>query len=460
MCCHSFRSTDREERLKILRVALPAIVSNVTVPLLGLADTAIVGHMGKASYIGAIAVGTMIFSVIYWLFGFLRAGTSGFASQAYGAGRAGDVVAALVRSSVFALTVAAALLLLQGPIAWMAFRLAGATPEVEAGAYTYYNICIWGAPAVILLYGINGWLVGLQQTRVTMTVAVVQNAANVALSLLFVFGWRMQVAGVALGTLTAQYVGLLLALWHIRRLSRKFGWDDDFSASFHALRRSTKRYLKLLFGKENRFFSVNRDIFFRTLCILSVTTFFTMAGARQGDLALAVNALLLQLFYLFSYFMDGFSNAGEALAGEYYGRRDFRRLNRMIAALFFIGFVLSITFVFLYGAFVPLYLHLMTDSRDVSVAASAYVGWIVAVPLVGFMAFLWDGIFIGQTLTRPMFLTMLLAAVVFFAVYFIASPTWGNHALWLAFCLFLLLRGVSLTVAYLHRKKQTELADR
>jgi MATE family multidrug resistance protein len=448
MFCRSSRSTDREERRKILRIALPAIVSNVTVPLLGLADTAIVGHLGKPAYIGAIAVGTMIFSVIYWLFGFLRAGTSGFASQAYGAGRTADVVTALVRSSLFALTIAVLLLVLQRPIAWIAFRMAGATPEVEASARTYYYICIWGAPAVIMQYGIAGWLIGLQQTRVTMTVAIVQNVANVVLSLLLVFACRMQVAGVALGTLAAQYAGLALALWYIGRMSRKFGFTADFHTSLHTLRTDTGAYVRRLFGKESRFFSVNRDIFFRTLCILSVTTFFTMAGARQGDLLLAANALLLQLFYLFSYFMDGFSNAGEALAGEYYGRRDGVRLKRMIRVLFGIGAMLAVAFTLLYGALTPLYLRLMTDSTDVAATAAAYVPWTAAVPVVSFMAFLWDGIFVGLTRTRPMFLTMLFSALVFFAVYLLASPAWGNHALWLAFCLFLLLRGVTLGMSF------------
>ena len=454
MYCLNSRSIDCRERVKILRIALPAVISNVTVPLLGLADTAIVGHLGKASYIGAVAVGTMIFSVIYWLFGFLRAGTSGFTSQAYGARRFSDVVTALVRSSVSALTVAAVLLLLQRPLAWLAFRLVGATAAVEAAAHTYYNICIWGAPAVIMLYGINGWLVGLQKTRVTMTVAIVQNAANVLLSLMFVFGFRMEVAGVATGTLTAQYIGLAFALWHIRRVSRRLGFSNNFRISLNSLFQSTRTYVKRLFSHESHFFSVNRDIFLRTICILSVTTFFTAAGARQGDLLLASNALLLELFYLFSYFMDGLSNAGEALAGEYYGGRNIHRLDRMLHVLFRIGAILALTFLILYAALAPLYLRFMTDNVEVVQMALHYIAWIAAVPVVGFAAFLWDGVFIGLTLTRQMFLTMLPAALLFFTVWFSVSPICGNHALWLAFCSFLLMRGVLLTFVFLQRKSK------
>ncbi len=419
----------------ILRIALPAIVSNITVPLLGLVDTAIVGHLGSSVYIGAIAVGGMIFSVVYWLFGFLRAGTSGFASQALGAGCRGNVAVALYRSAFFALSISSLILLLQHPVGELAFYLINASLEVEAAARTYFNVCIWGAPAVILLYAFNGWFIGLQSTTVTMTVALVQNVANIAASLFFVYVLGMQVAGVALGTVLAQYVGLAvaIALW-----LKKF-----------ALYRHVDSSASIFDGRELlAFLRVNRDIFLRTLCILSVTSFFTAASARQGDLVLAANTVLLQFFYLFSYFMDGFSNAGEALAGHYTGAHDVKSFRATVSCLFKWGMIVAIAFTIAYAIFGDSLLSLLTNNGEVLVRAHSYSLWMAVIPCAGFAAFLWDGFFIGITSTGRLFLSMLLATILFFLSYATLFPLIGNHGLWIAFCLFLLGRGLLQTVLF------------
>ena len=294
---------------KILQLAIPSIISNITVPLLGLIDVAIVGHLGSASYIGAIAVGGMLFNIIYWIFGFLRMGTSGMTSQAYGKRDLTEVTRILFRSVGVGFLISLGLLILQYPILKVAFTLIDATEEVKQWASLYFNICIWGAPAVLGLYGFAGWFIGMQNSRFPMFIAIAQNIVNIVASLCFVFVLGMKVEGVALGTLIAQYAGLLMAfaLWlkYYKRLKAYIDWNG-------------------LWGREamRRFFSVNSDIFFRTLCLVAVTTFFTSTGARQGDVILAVNTLLMQLFTLFSYIMDGFAYAGEALAGRFIGAKN------------------------------------------------------------------------------------------------------------------------------------------
>ena len=288
---------------QILQIALPSIVSNITVPLLGLIDVAIVGHLGSPAYIGAIAVGGMLFNIIYWIFGFLRMGTSGMTSQAYGKRDLPEIVRLLMRSVGIGLAVALCLILLQVPIRQTAFLIIHPTAEVREMATLYFHICIWGAPAMLGLYGLSGWFIGMQNSRIPMYIAITQNIVNIIASLSFVCFFKMKVEGVAFGTLIAQYAGFImgLVLWMSRygKLKKYILW-------------------KGVLQKEAmmRFFQVNRDIFLRTLCLVTVTLFFTSAGASQGEIILAVNTLLMQLFTLFSYVMDGFAYAGEALSGR------------------------------------------------------------------------------------------------------------------------------------------------
>ena len=363
--------TDRQ----ILHIALPSIVSNITVPLLGLIDVSIVGHLGAASYIGAIAVGGMLFNMIYWLFGFLRMGTGGLTAQAYGRHDLQEVTRILLRSLSISLLLALALLLLQYPIRNIAFMCMDTSKEVRQLATLYFHICIWGAPATLGLYGFTGWYIGMQNSRFPMYIAITQNIVNIAASLFFVFALGMKVEGVALGTLVAQYAGLGMAclLWL-------------------AYYRPLRKYLlqKALFDRTEmkRFFQVNRDIFIRTLCLIAVTVFFTSTGAAYGDVVLAVNALLMQLFTLFSYFMDGFAYAGEALTGKYIGAKDNQSLRLTIRHLFKWGIALSLLFTLLYGAGGKSFLGLLTNDTSVISASEEYIYWVLAIPLAGFSAFL------------------------------------------------------------------------
>lgn len=429
---------------KILQLAFPSIVSNITVPLLGLVDVAIVGHLGAASYIGAIAIGSMLFNIIYWLFGFLRMGTSGMTSQALGRRDLQDVTRVLYRAVGIGFFISLLLLLFQYPIRNVAFSLLETTEAVETLAISYFNICVWGAPAVLGLYGFSGWFIGMQNSRFPMFVAIAQNVINIVVSLFFVFVLGMKVEGVALGTLIAQYAGFFLALYlwftyYRKRLKGQVCWQD-------------------LIDKVSmrRFFQVNSDIFFRTLCLVAVTTFFTSTGAKQGDVILAVNTLLMQLFTLFSYIMDGFAYAGEALAGRYIGAQNSKGFERMVHFLFGWGVGLALFFTLLYGLGGKNFLSLLTNDTLVIREAGGYFYWVLAIPFAGFAAFLWDGILIGATETRFMLYSMLIASVCFFLIYYSFSGYLGNHALWMAFLAYLLLRGIMEWILFRHKQKRTE----
>lgn len=414
---------------RILGLAVPSIISNITVPLLGLVDVSIVGHLGSATYIGAIAVGGMLFSMIYWIFGFLRMGTSGLTAQAYGRRDLAEVILLFVRSLGIAFGLALLLIMLQYPILKVAFMLIDATPAIKDLASLYFRICIWGAPAVLGLYSFAGWFVGMQNSRFPMYIAITQNVVNIAASLFFVFVWNRGVAGVAMGTLVAQYAGLLMAslLWYgyYRRLWQKLNWK--MLTDYEAMR---------------SFFILNRDIFFRTLCLVAVTTYFTSRGAEQGDIILAVNTLMMQLFTLYSYIMDGFAYAGEALTGRYVGAHNQADLRRMIRTLFAWGIGLALAFTLLYGIGGSSFLSLLTNEQEVLNASSDYFYWVLAIPLAGMAAFLWDGIYIGATASRQMLYSMLVASVSFFILQGIFQQQMGNQALWMAFIAYLFLRGL------------------
>lgn len=423
---------------QILQIALPSIVSNITVPLLGLVDMSIVGHMGGAHYIGAVAVGSMIFNMIYWVFAFLRMGTSGMTSQSLGRRDLHEVVRLLVRSIAVAMFISFAILLLQVPIAWLAFTLMSPTADILPLALRYFYICIWGAPAMLGLYGLTGWYIGMQNTRLPMFISIMQNVVNIAVSCLLVYGFGMKVEGVAIGTVVAQWAGFLVGLlllkrnyWRLAKYFQKQG----------VLQRSAMA----------RFFSVNRDIFLRTLCLVAVNMYFTSAGAQQGAVILAVNTLLMQLFLLFSYVMDGFAYAGEAMAGKYYGAGNMVALRDTVWHVFRWGGMMALLFTIVYILGGSDFLSLLTDEQSVVAASTEYLPWAVLIPFAGLAAFVWDGIFIGLTATRSMLMSLVFSALAFFTICFTLVPFFGNHALWLALVVYVIVRGLVLTVAA-HKK--------
>lgn len=422
---------------EILHIALPAIVANITIPLLGLLDTAIAGHLGSASYIGAIAVGSMIFNLLYWNFGFLRMSTSGLTAQAYGRSDRAACLAVLRQACVVAVVVAAAIMVLQVPLLQLALWVIDPSAQVRSLAVAYYHIVVWGAVPVLVMMAIKGWLLGMQDSRGAMWVSIVVNVLNIVASLVAVYVLHMGFRGIAVGTLVAEWLGLAYAVVTCRR---------------HATGMTESKADTILQSSGfRRFFTVSGDIFVRSFLLMLVNLAVVAIGARSGDLILAVNALMQQLNTLFAYFMDGIAFAGEALVGKYYGRRDPARLQLCVRRLFVWGAVLTAVFTAIY-AFPQYIFSVLTDAREVVTAAMDYRWWCALLPAAGMAAFVWDGVFIGLTRSRGMLVAVAVASAVFALLYWALPPALGNHRLWLAFVVYLAVRGLVQTIIYFRRK--------
>ncbi|MBD5363663.1 MAG: MATE family efflux transporter [Bacteroides sp.] len=412
---------------QILALAIPAIIANITTPLLSLVDIAIVGRLGSPAYVGAVAVGGTLFSMLYWLFSFLRFGTSGLTAQSLGEGNDEKLRLTLLRSLMIAAIASLLLILLHRPLGDIALDFMDTDAETRRLAEIYFNLLIFGAPAVLAQYALTGWFVGRQDTRTPMWLSLVINVTNIGASLILVFVLGMKIEGVALGTLIAQWVGSIAGL--------------IVAAKRISLRRINLRSVINL-PELKRFFSVNFDIFLRTLCLIAVSVWFTRSGASQGPEILAVNSMLLQLFILFSYFMDGFAFAAEALCGKLVGAGEHLQLKKAISTLLHWGLSMALIFTVIYAAGGEAFLRLLTDDGGIIHASEPYRLWAAAIPLAGFMAFTADGIVIGLTRTRVMLGSMAIATAAYFILWFWLSPILGNHALWIAFLTYLLLRGV------------------
>ena len=429
---------------EILSLAIPSIVTNITVPLLGLVDVAIVGHMGDASYIGAIAVGTMMMNVICWLFGFLRMGTSGMTSQAYGRGDSKEAATILFQAIALGAAIGILFVLFQPLLLRLFLFFMRPSDEIRAFASVYFHVCVFGLPAALVMYGLTGWFIGMQDTRTPMTVSIFQNIVNIMTSLLLVYVFGMKVEGVALGTLTAQYFGLLLALYILRRK-----YASHYQLLFSQFTLKPGDYSSFSYKHTlNRFFRVNRDIFLRTLFLVAVNAAFTSVGSRQGDVILAVNTLLFQFFTLYSYIMDGFAYAGEAICGKYYGAGNMPSFHACIRRLFAWGVIMTVVYTAAYYFGANDILHVLSNEQTVIEASEPYLLWVALIPVAGMGAFIWDGVFIGITDSRGMLLSCFVAAIVFAIILSLFFTTMGNHALWLALLSYLLARGIMQTILF------------
>lgn len=418
---------------QILSIALPSIVSNITVPLLGLVDVVITGHLGSAAYIGAIAVGGMLFNIIYWMFAFLRMGTSGMTAQAFGARNFPEVVSVLLRAVLVSVMISGVMLCLQVPVRDLSLSIIMPSEEVAAYTRVYFNICIWGAPAALALFALTGWYVGMQNSKIPMAVAIIQNVANIVISFVLVYGLGMKIEGVAMGTVIAQYIGLLVAVVLLFKY-------------YSRLRKYLCRQFILTREALLKFFLLNKDIFFRTCCLILVHFFFIAAGAKQGDKELAVNTMLMQLFTLYSYIMDGFAFAGEAMVGKAIGGNMRGIYDETVRRLFRWGWGVAALFTLAYLLFGRAFLSLLTNDAAVLDTARLYQPWTLLFPLCGMAAFIWDGIYIGATATKGMLISMASGMVVFFLLYFTLMPVGGNHGLWIAFVVYLATRGICQTI--------------
>ncbi|MGB0497620.1 MAG: MATE family efflux transporter [Rubricella sp.] len=419
---------------RILAIALPIVLSNATVPLLGAVDTYAVGQLGQAEPIGAVGLGAIILTSVYWVFGFLRMGTTGLVAQARGA-RDGDEVSALLsRALLIAVAAGLALILFQLPLAAAALALAPASPEVEAMARDYIVTRVWGAPAAIAVYALTGWLIAQERTRAVLVLQLVMNGGNMILSLWFVLGLGLGVPGVAAATVIGEWSGAILGLWLCRDAFARPAWADR----------------SLVFRPERlrQMLAVNTDIMIRSillmLCFLSVT----FQGAGLGDVALAANQILIQFFYIAAYALDGFAFAAEALVGGSLGAHNRRALRRGALMTSLWGFAIVVPFAIVYLLFGGAIIDGMTTAPDVRAAARDYLVWSAMACVVGLPAFMLDGIFIGATRSRDMRNMMILSVAIYVLFLLILVPPFGNHGLWAALTIWFIARGVTLGARY------------
>ncbi len=419
---------------RVLRIALPIVVSNATVPILGAVGTAVVGQLGQAAPIGAVGLGAIVLISIYWIFGFLRMGTTGLVAQARGAGDVAETGALLTRALMIAFAAGAVMIAAQHAIFWAAFRIAPASDEVEALARSYLAIRIWGAPAAIGAYALTGWLIAMERGRAVLMLQLFTNGVNVVLSVGLVLGLHKGVPGVATATLIAEWAGLAMGLWLCRAAFAGARWRD----------------WPRVFDPERlrRMAQVNGDIMVRSVALQGCFTAFLFLGAGFGDVALAANQVLLQFLEVTAYALDGFAFAAEALVGQALGHRmrgDLRAA-AVLASQWGLGFAVALSAIFLLAG--PAIINVMTTSEEVRAAARHYLPWLVAAPLVSIAAWILDGIFIGATQTRDMRNAALISVAVYALAVAVLTPVIGNHGLWAGILILNITRGVTLGLRY------------
>ena len=418
----------------ILKLSVPNILTNLTVPLLSMVDLHLMGYLDSELFMGAVALGGVIFNFVYWGFAFLRMSISGIAAQAFGEGNKSETALILFRGILLAAAGSIVLLIFQSGLEKLSFLVLEGTPEVKELARNYFYVRIWAAPAAISLMVINGWFLGMQNAFYPMLISILINIINIGSSFILVRSIGMQETGVALGSVIAQYSGLILALilfWYKYRDTLKY---FKLKAIFIA-----KRF--------KAFLDVSGDIFIRTLCVIAVFTFFTSKSAGFGDITLAANSALLQFLFLFSYFLDGFAYAAEAIIGKYFGAKNKTKLIEASKKLFLWGISFAIIFTALYLISGNSLLRIFTNNENVLQEATKYLPWLIFIPISSFGSFIWDGIYIGTTASKAMRNTMLISSILFFFTpYLLLRSFIGVHALWLSMLLFMFSRSISQSI--------------
>ncbi len=419
---------------EILRLAIPNILSNISVPLLSSVDTALMGRFSEI-HIGAVGVGAMIFNFIYWNFGFLRMGTTGITAQNFGKGDKTGLVDTLCRALLIGGIIALALILLQKPLEVISIQLMNVEGEQFRLVAEYFYIRIWAAPATLALYALMGWFFGMQNAVYPMILTICINLFNIVISYWLIYSCGMDVAGVAWGTVAAQYLGLVMGFG---LLAFRYGMLFKYFSKKAILHASNlKAFLK-----------INGDIFIRTLCLTLVFAFFYSQSVKNGEMVLAVNVILLQFVNWLSFGIDGFAFASESLVGKYYGKGDIGRLQKSIRLSFVWGMVLGLFFSLLYWMKGVEILQLFTNQTLVFEASTPYLFWVILFPIVSVPCYIWDGVFIGLTASKSMRSAMLMAFVFFIFLFYVFNMGSSNHLLWLSLILFMAARGVIQTVFY------------
>lgn len=416
---------------QILKLAIPNILSNLSIPLLSSVDIALMGRQEGAEYIGGIALGALIFNFVYWSFAFLRMGTTGFAAQAYGQSDKHQIINVLARALLLAIVSGLVILMIQIPLGEMSFRLLGASEAVETITKEYYYIRVWAAPATLSLYVLMGWFFGMQNSIYPLILTFVVNAMNIICNVYFVNYLGMQADGVALGTVIAQYTGLVTGIFLFLYKYREY------------LPFLQKERL-LDWAAFKAFMSLNGNIFIRTFCLVFSFAFFDNQSAILGDLTLAANGVLLQFVFWMSYGVDGFGYASESLVGRYYGAKKADLLQKAIRYSFYWGMGLAALYSLVYWMFGDSMLYIFTDQEEIINAARPFLIWVILFPLVSTAGYIWDGIYIGFTASVAMRNTMVASFLTFLAFYYLQliGADWGNHGLWAALVVMMLSRGI------------------
>ena len=422
--------TDR----RVMAIAIPIVLSNATVPILGAVDTGVIGQLGEAAPIGAVGIGAIILSAIYWIFGFLRMGTTGMVAQAHGAGDTTETKTLLVRALIVAATAGVGFILFQPVVFWLAFQASPAEPEVEALARTYLEIRIWSAPAAISVFALTGWLIAFERTREVMAIQLVMNCLNIALDLVFVLGFEWGVAGVAIATFIAEWSGAALGLWYCRTAFQGREWCN-WPRIFNSER------LRAMAG-------VNTDIMIRSILLEISLVSFLFIGSDFSTVVLAANQILLQFLMITAYAMDGFAFAAEAIIGQAMGAKDRVTLRRgaIVTSRWGLVTVIILSAAFLLGG--NTLIDIMTTAQDVRETTRNYLPWMIVTPLIGCAAWMLDGIFIGATRTRDMRNAMLQSFAIYLVALAILVPFFENHGLWAALMISFIARGVTLFLRY------------
>lgn len=433
---------------KIFAIALPMMLSNISVPLLGLVDTAVIGHLPESYYLAGVAIGSMLVTLLFWILIFLRMSTTGLVAQAYGANNYQKSLYLLAQSMFIAVVLALIILILQNPIATLAFHFVDGSEQVLFYAHEYFAIRIWSAPAALMNMVLLGWLLGMQNARAPMFLLIITNIVNIVLSVLFVVVFKWDVAGVAWSSLISDYVALAFGLGFVARMIYPY-WDAT----------QLQKLLKSIFDWTSlkHFIALNRDIFIRTLCLQVAFTFMTLQGVKLGDDIVSANAVLMQFLSLISFSMDGLAYSAEALVGKSIGSRRLDKLKETIRVIVFWAFLFSVIQLLLFYCFGEGIINRITSIEEIRVQAYCYLPWLILIPLASMLGYVFDGVFIGMTRAKDMRNSMIFSLCI---VYF---PTWllfaeqGNHGLWIAMNAFMLARGLSLLWIYRGLDKNNQL---
>ncbi len=425
---------------RMWQIALPAIITNISIPLLGLVDSFMMGHMPGPMYLGAIALGAMIISILYNSVNFLRMATIGLTAQASGANKTDLIPKIYLRASLIAVLIGLGFIILQIPVAQMVFSLTGAEPAVEALAREYFLIRIWGAPFALMNFVAMGWLLGLHKAKIALWIQLFMNVSNILLNIFFVYGLGMDIDGVALGTVLSEVMAGLLAFWIISKQCKKLFGYKVWRAEARRGLFNRKEFIKL--------FILNRDIFIRTACLTISLSAFTILGAGMGTMILAANAILMNLQMVTSYGLDGFAQAAEVLVGKEVGRKSRKGLHKAVMTSGKWALATSVFFSLIYLIFGDIFINILTNIPDIRSTAGDYLIWVIILPVISIWCFHFDGIFIGATAAKYMRNSMVISTVIYIASLVIFLPIWQNHGLWLSYSIFMAARAITLAREY------------